>query len=71
MGGNLNIINQWGKPQKGGGGKFLKFSGGKQGGGGGRGGEGGGGGGGGGGGAKLESTQELCLMTLKIDTKFE
>ena len=56
MGGNLNIINQWGKPQKGGGGKFLKFSGGKQ---------------GGGGGAKLESTQELCLMTLKIDTKFE
>ena len=25
----------------------------------------------GGGGAKLQSTQELCLMTLKIDTKFE
>ena len=31
MGGNLNIINHWGEPQKGGGGaKFLKLSGGKQ-----------------------------------------
>ena len=30
-GGNLNIVNQWGEPQKGGGGtKFVKFSGGKQ-----------------------------------------